>query len=71
MPLTGDLGLVRDRLSSESDSEYLVVLTALALAEYEADGVCNLSLFLLLSIFPLLLLLLLFAARLGLRWSWK
>ena len=32
VPLAGDLDLVRDHLPSESDSEYLVVLTALALA---------------------------------------
>ena len=66
VPLAGDLDLVRDRLSSESDSEYLFVLTALSLVEYEADEVCDLSLFLLLSLFPLLLLLLLLAARLPL-----
>ena len=65
-PSIGDLDLVQDRLSSESESEYLVVLTALVQAEYDAEGVCDLSLFLLLSPSPLLLLLLLLAARLPL-----
>ena len=58
------MDLVQDHLPSESDSEYLVLLTALALAAYEVAGVCDLSLFLLLSLFPLLLLLLLLASQL-------
>ena len=65
-PLIGDLDLVRDRLSSDSESEYLVVLTTLVRAEYDAEGVCDLSLFLLLWPFPLLLLLFLLAALLPL-----
>ena len=56
----GDLDLVWERLPSESDPEYLVVLTALVLDVYDV-GVCDLSLFF-LSPLPLLLLLLLLAA---------
>ena len=66
VPLIGDLDLVQDCLSSDSESEYLAVLTALVMAEYDAEGVCDLSLFLLLLPFPLLLLLLLLAALLPL-----